>query len=136
MPEDDYIEFYLQNLRTGHHDTAFHALREAGPSIIPRLIETFRHEKSAPVRAELVAIIWNFKVPETVNFLGEALNDADPGVWKNALDGLVTMASPASLKVLEGAAVRANSKGSGGKDFLRWVNEASEQVRDLIEPKE
>jgi hypothetical protein len=52
-------------------------------------------------RALIVEAVWQHRQPTSVDFLAIALDDPHPDVWKQALDGLVTLASPESRKVLE-----------------------------------
>ena len=125
-----YVEFYLSKLRAGDFETAFHSLREAGRSVIPILIDEFRKERDASVRAELVAIIWNHRQPETVGFLAEALSDSDAKVWRSALDGLVALASPATLEVLKTALSRQLPSKKQTDQFHEWVKEAITQITD------
>jgi hypothetical protein len=127
-----YVEFYLEKLRHGEFEAAFHGLTEAGRSVIPRLIDAFRQERSPAVRAELVSIIWNHRRPEAAGFLGEALNDSDPNVWKNALNGLVTLASPAALQILQAASARELPNKKQTEEFRQWVSEAIDQVREAM----
>jgi HEAT repeat protein len=125
-----YVDFYLGKLRAGDFETAFHSLREAGRSVIPILIDEFRKEKDSVVRAELVAIIWNHRRPETLAFLGEALGDSNPKVWKSALDGLVTLASPTALEILKSALSRQLPSKKETKQFHEWIKEAITQVQE------
>jgi HEAT repeat protein len=107
---------------------AFHALGDIGSSAVPILIDAFRKETGPDIRAELVEIIWNHRRPEDVAFLGEALSDADPKVWKRALDGLVTIASPAALQILQTASIRELPDKKQQEEFRRWVDEAIAQL--------
>jgi hypothetical protein len=127
---NSYIGFYLQKLRAGDSEAAFRALTEVGHSVIPRLIDAFRSEDSASVRAELVTIIWNHRRPETAGFLGEALNDQSPEVWQNALDGLVTLRSSQALEILNGALTRQLPTKRQTEEFQAWVREAIGQIQE------
>jgi hypothetical protein len=127
----EYVEFYLDKLRRGKFEIAFHGLTEAGCSVIPHLIATFRREHSADIRAELVNIIWNHRQPETASFLAEALNDQDPKVWKCALDGLVTLASPAALQILQTASAQMLPNERQTEEFRKWLSEAITQIQEL-----
>src|SRR5260370_7738874 len=89
-----YIEFYLDKLRHGEFEVAFHGLTEASHSVVPRLVNEFRREGSPSIRAELLAIIWNRRRPDAAAFLGEALNDPDPNVWHNPLPTPGNQTSP------------------------------------------
>lgn len=127
-----YVEFYLEKLRSGEFEIAFHGLTEAGRCVIPDLIDAFRHERSPAIRAELVSIIWNLRQPETASFLAEALNDLDPKVWRSALDGLVTFASPAALQILQTASTQELPNERQTKEFRKWVSEAITQIQEAI----
>jgi len=127
-----YVEFYLEKLRHGEFEAAFHGLTEAGRSVIPRLIDAFHKERSPAIRAELVDIIWNHRRPEAMAFLGEALNDPDTKVWRSALDGLVAMASPAGLQILQATSTRELASKKQTEEFRQWVSEAIGQVREAM----
>ena len=126
---DSYVQFYLNQLKNGDFESAFHSLTEVGYCVVPKLIDAFRAEVSAPVRAELVRIIWNHRRPESAEFLGEALHDPKPEVWKAAIDGLVTLGTPSALEHLESALRREYQNKKASEVFRTWVTEAIEQVR-------
>jgi hypothetical protein len=84
-----YAAYYIKRLDGPDGDNAYHSLIEADDAIIPFLIEAFRNQQNPAIRSTLVEIIWHHKLPETVEFLSEALNDSAAEVWKSALDGLV-----------------------------------------------
>ncbi len=125
---DDSLEFYLRKLRDGQFDDAFHGLIEMDHSVLPKLIEAFKGEADANVRAELINIIWNHRQNETISFLGEALRDESPKVWRNALDGLVTLGSGEALRTLKDAMTRPFNNVEEGDEFRRWLVEAIDQV--------
>lgn len=114
----DYLHLYRQ----GDRDAAFFGLLEADHEVLPELIAAFRAEPDSRVRAFLVEVIWQYREPSVVPFLGEALRDSEAVVWRQALDGLVTFASPAALEVLRSASRSATDEFSG------WLDEAIEQV--------
>jgi hypothetical protein len=128
----DYVDFYLEKLKSGDFEVAFHALNDVGHSVIPMLIDAFRQESRSDIRAELVDIIWNHRRPESVGFLGEALGDPDPIVWKSALDGLVAISSLGALHILQTASTREFSEKKQEEEFRRWVNEAIMQVQEKV----
>jgi HEAT repeat protein len=126
-----FVEFYLEKLRRGEFEMAFHGLTEGGRPVIPHLIKAFRNERSPDIRAELVNIVWNHRQPETVNFLAEALNDLDQKVWKSALDGLVTIASSAALQILQTASNKEFPNERQTEEFRKWLNEAITQIQEV-----
>jgi len=126
MPETREMVFhYIQRLAGPDGEDAYHSLVEANDAIVPFLIEAFRAERSPAIRAELVEIVWQHRLPETVGFLAEALDDPAPEVWKSALDGLVTLAGQAAISIL----VSAKQRTQGGEK-ADWIDEALEQIRE------
>ena len=113
----------------GDEDHALHGLIELPNEALPDLIEHFRAESLAPVRALLIKAIWEHREPATIPFLAEALQDRDEEVWQEALDGLVALASREGLGVLEGAKASRSNRTEDDKRFHRWLEEAIEQVR-------
>ena len=108
---------------------AYHRLIEADDAIVPILIKAYRTEADPAVRATLVEIIWQHRVPETISFLSEALDDNHPEVWKSALDGFVTLGSPAAIQVLESVRQRIWAGSQAKSDRIAWIDEAIEQIR-------
>jgi hypothetical protein len=53
-------------------------------------------------------------------------------VWKQALDGLVTLASPQALEVLKAAKTRQFSQQKDTEEFHRWLDEAIEQAESEV----
>jgi HEAT repeat protein len=115
--------FYLDCFRKGDRDAAFFGLLELGIEIHHHLMNLFRIEPETNVRTFLVQVIWQSRQPSVIPFLAEALRDNEPTVWKQALDGLVSLASPEVLKVLVTALERASTA-----DFRHWLEEAISQV--------
>ncbi|MBI4614947.1 MAG: HEAT repeat domain-containing protein [Planctomycetes bacterium] len=126
---DDDVEHYLRELHSGDEDEAFHRLIEAGPRILPRLEAEFDRETDPATRAALIEVIWQLRVPECLPVLGKALRDAAPPVWKQALDGLVTLACPEAIAILDEALAATEARGPEAREFLEWVAEALEQAR-------
>jgi hypothetical protein len=125
---DAEADFYMKRLKDRQFEDAFHGLVEADHCIIPKLIEAFRNEAIPDIRAELVKIIWNHRQTTTMQFLVEALYDKSPKVWKNALDGLVTLATPETLQPLKASLTRQFATKSEADDFRKWVEEAIQQI--------
>jgi hypothetical protein len=119
---------HLQQFRKGDREKAFFGLLEMDHRILPELMAAFPSERDSQVRAFLVEVIWQHRQPSAVSFLGEAVHDSAPEVWKQAIDGLVTLASPAALAVLRAAKTkRPNSDG-----FHHWIDEAIDQAESEI----
>lgn len=122
-----FAAHYIERLRAG--EDAFFPLIEAEDAVVPVLIEAFRSEQDAGVRADLVEIIGQHRLPETVEFLAEALADSVPSVWKEALDGLVALGGTAAIEALESARDRILSHGQKGTVQIDWIDEAIQQIR-------
>jgi len=124
----------LELAKAGHREAAFHGLFELGEAAIPRLAEAYRAESDPAVRSLLVEVVWQLRSHSSIDFLGEALQDPNPEVWQEALDGLVTLASPAALRILESTRDRrAASQEEDGGDFREWIEGAIEDVRGRID---
>jgi len=108
-------------------ENAYHRLIEADDAIIPLLVDAFRREQDPAIRAQLVEVIWQHRLLQTVDFLAEALDDADPGVWKSALDGLVALGGPRARGVLKAARQHADP------ERVVWIDEAIEQIEGSAE---
>ena len=90
----------VEKFRNGDEESAFFNLLEMPGDVLPDLIAAFRNERLPKTRAFLVKAAWERRDPTAVPFLGEALNGAREKVWQEALDGLVTFASPEALEIL------------------------------------
>ena len=123
------IKEYLDSYRSGKFSTAFFGLLEQDKAILPHLIDAYKAESKADIRCFLVEVIWQHRDPSVVPFLGEVLGDDAPKVWKQALDGLVALASPLARQVLCDAQARLQHR----KDMRTWLQEALEQVDEELE---
>lgn len=119
---------HLQQFQKGDRVPAFFGLVEMDHRILPELMEAFRSQRDSQVRAFLVEVIWQHRQSSVVSFLDEALQDSAPEVWKQAVDGLVTLASPEALEVLRAA--KSRRLDSGG--FYQWIDEAIDQTESQI----
>ncbi len=104
-------------------EDAFHTLIEAPRSILPLLMLAYHQQAPSSVRATIVEIVWQFRDPSTLSFLAEALRTDDGNVWKQALDGIVTLGGPNAVHVLTDQADRER-KERGVTQKLEWIQEA------------
>jgi hypothetical protein len=82
------------------------------PAEALRLVaEAFHRETSGLRRQSLVHALWQFRDAAALPTLAAALQDPDDRVWKEALDGIVTVAGPAGMRVLEEARDRLSEDG-------------------------
>ncbi len=88
---------------------------------LPELMGAFRAELDVQVRSFIVEVVWQHRQQSTTPFLGEALRDSEPVVWREALDGLVSLASPAALEVLRSARTRQFPNPRDTDEFRRWL---------------
>ncbi len=129
------VKEIVERFRSGDEESAFFTLIELPGDVLPTLIEIFRAEPAAEVRAFLVKAAWERREEAAIPFLGEILNEPDEEVWQQALDGLVAFASPQSLGILQSARARACSDASNDKRLRLWLDEAIQQVEFELRAK-
>ncbi len=112
----------------GGSEDAFHSLLEHPDEIEPILESAFATESSPRERAAIVEVMWQRRNPASVHALERALGDSDEVVWKEALNGLVTLASEESLKALRSAESRVAGLERTPALNLQWLKEAIDQV--------
>jgi hypothetical protein len=123
------IQTYLEDVRKGKdRQNAFCALTTMSHDVLPGLIEAFKKEQDKQVRAFLVETIWQHRQQSVIPFLAEALHDPEPDVWKEALDGLVTLASTQAVEALRSAKQRQFKHDKDAQEFREWIDEAIEQA--------
>jgi hypothetical protein len=127
---NEALDFYLANLQDGGDEAMFFNLKDLGRSALPRLMDEAQKPENRPNRAFLVHVIWQMRDPSSVDFLGACLADPDANVWKEALDGLVTIGGPAATSwiVRTRGELRQGTVASDMKD--EWLVEALDQMRD------
>lgn len=127
------IDSLIRRFRDGDEDAALRGLIGLPDDALPQLIDCFRSEALAPIRALLVKALWERRNPSILPFLGEALRDPDEEVWQEALDGLVALASVESLEALQTAKISALKPPGDNRRFQLWIDEAIEQVKFEIQ---
>lgn len=125
---EEFVAYYLD--RIADDENAWFALVEAPDEIVPLLVTAFRSESDALIRSTILKIVWQRRDPTKTSVLGEGLQDASPLVWKEALDGLVTIGGPESLSAIEAAYSRHFDCEKDGRQFREFLDEALEQLRD------
>ena len=121
-----FVQHFLNELRHGNRDNAFHSLIEGDPAIVPLLMTEFSREPDAALRDTLLRIVAEFRRSDTIPFFAERLFD---GHWKTALDFLVAQASPEALSALEHAYTRKFESERETEDFRAWLDEAISQTQ-------
>lgn len=122
------IAYYLEMFRSGDADNAFHGLLELDRDILPELMAVFPSTQDIRLREMLVAVIWGYREQSVIPFLREALFDTEPRIWREALNGLVSLASPAALDALCEARRRRFLTQRETEEFGGWVEEAISQA--------
>lgn len=116
---EEQFEYYLEHITEGG---AFFRLAEASDEILPRLENAFACEPCPDRRRAITEIIWQHRTPASVPFPARALNDPAETVWKEALDGLVTIGGTVVLDAMRETLKEADSVKRD------WINEAIEQM--------
>jgi len=129
------VEHYLREWDSSGWASAYHRLIELGPQVLPELEKKVGASRDRRFRAALVELAGQLHSEDALPLFATALRDPSPGVWKAALDGLVALASPASLLVLEEAAQREPPGDVDLPEWEAWVREALQQARAGFEAR-
>ena len=121
------VWYYIEEARSGRVEDAFHGLRELHHDAIPALQSAYLGEDDPIVRALLVEAIWQHRQHSTIDFLADALRDPAPIVWKQALDGLVTLTSLESIQALQ-----LEQAWEVDLERRAWIEEAIDQVTEAV----
>lgn len=95
---------------------------------LPWVVEAYRCESDGPRRERLIHCLWQFRDIAALPTLSAALRDPDERVWKEALDGIVTVGGDATLRLLEEAHA-TGPRDERAKTRDRWIDEAITQIR-------
>ena len=121
------VDYYVEKARAGSLEEAFHGLRELSPDAISAMQSAYLDEDAPIVRALLVEAIWQHRQHSAIDFLAAALQDPAPVVWRQALDGLVALASPASIQSL-----RTAGRREADAERRVWIEEAVDQAAETV----
>jgi hypothetical protein len=95
------VEYELSEFQAGRSDDAFHSLIDAGPDIIPELINLYEDSEDIGIRVFLIEVISEFRLPVSLNFLRHSLRQENPKIWKRALNGLAMVESVEAYEALD-----------------------------------
>ena len=123
------VEHYLREWGSSGWENAYHAVVELGPQALPELEQALWKTRDSAFRAALVEMARQIHSEDALPLFGIALRDPSPGVWKAALDGLVSLASSASLHLLQQAAESKPPGRTGVEEWRAWLTEALQQVQ-------
>lgn len=129
------VQHYLREWDSSGWGGAFHSLVELGPQVLPELENRLTASRNPRFRAALVELARHLHAEEALSLFDSALRDPSPEVWKAALDGLVDLASPRSLLLLQEAAEREPPGSTASSDWQGWIGEALQQVRAAFEAR-
>jgi len=124
-PEDQAAQD-LAPLHGTDRENAYHRLIELGSEIISMVTTCFETERDPAIRSTLVNIAWRADSSRAFPLLQQALNDTEPSVWKEALDGLIAVGGSSALDVLRQARARAKAEKA------EWLDEAIEQIPEAM----
>jgi HEAT repeat protein len=123
------VDHYLLEWDSSAWAGAYHRLIELGPQVLPEIIRRYAESRDAAFRVALVELAGQMRSADALPLFESALEDESPAVWKAALDGLVTLASPASILVLGQALARTPPGRTTEAEWREWVQEALQQAR-------
>lgn len=129
MTSDQIVDEYVPKLGGREFADAKCVLIQAGDAVVPLLITRFRQAKRAELRREVIEVLYELAPharPELLSFLLELVTDADPYVWRRALDGLVSANEKSVIPALEAHAVSADDERAS------WIREAAGQIADGV----
>ncbi len=129
------VEHYLLEWDSAGWANAYHSLIELGPQILPELTRRFAQSRDVRFRAALVGLARHVRSADALPLFDSALGDDSPEVWKEALDGLVALASPASMLLIEQAMGRTPPGRTSAADWTSWLREALQQARAEYEAR-
>ena len=127
---EEQVSQYLAALHGTDRENAYHRLIELGPEVIPLVTTRFQSERDPSVRSTLVNIAWRANLSGALPLLKDALDDSEPGVWKEALDGLSAVGGSSALVVLRQARAPAEAEKA------EWLDEAIEQITETSETEQ
>ena len=94
------VECYLNELTGSDWEDAWHSLVEMGPGALPYVIQSFELACDRSVALKLILVVNEYRTPAALPFLANLLLNADPDIWKTALDGIVTIGGSAAFLVV------------------------------------
>jgi len=122
-----YVSEHLERFRKADRDGAFCGLIDRDLGLVPHLVRAYSSERNPEVKAFIVEVLWQQRDAAAIPTLGQALFEPDSRVWKEALSGLVALASAESLGALRAARARRFKSQAATDEFSRWLEEAIEQ---------
>jgi HEAT repeat protein len=119
-------------VRNGDEESAVGDLIGLAGEASPALIDAFRAEPDAGIRAVIVRVVWERREESAIALLQEALSDPTEEVWQEALNGSIALASPQILELLTAARTREWADQLCRKRFLLYIDEAILYLQGLL----
>jgi HEAT repeat protein len=94
----------------------------------------YRSELDPDRRWAAIHCLWQYRDHAALPALSAALRDADERVWKEALDGLVTLGGPSAARALQEASLFLAQNARGARIQRAWIDEAIQQIRESADP--
>jgi hypothetical protein len=124
---EDRVAELVGQLHGRSRASALCNLTGLGTAAIPLVEAAYGREANATRRATLVQALSQFRDTAVLPALSAGLRDLDDRVWKEALDGIVTVGGSLALPVLR-TAREAVGTFKDAAERRRWIDEAVEQV--------
>jgi hypothetical protein len=126
------VQKCLRAYKAGNRDGALQGLLGLDHKVLPALITAFKQEKNVEAKAFLVNAIWQHRQQSVIPFLAEASCDPEALVWRQALDGLVALASRSALAAMRAARERDFSSPQQAEEFRHRLEEAIAQAEAAV----
>jgi hypothetical protein len=103
---------------------------DLGAAALVHFMDAVKEVRDPRRRSRLIRVVWQFRDRSALPILAHALQDTDDQVWKDALDGIVTLGGDQALQLLYDA-----QRALRGVDEpvaltkMSWITEAIEQVQ-------
>jgi HEAT repeat protein len=102
-----------------------------GSSALPYFIAAFNAESILEYRVFLLCVIWQFRDADALPTLAAALKDSCPEIWKEALDGFVTIGGDYARQILLTARQKLEEQPAE-REKCEWIDEAIQQVSERL----
>ena len=117
----------IDELLSGKSENAFFNLLELGPEAIPFIHAAYLGSADAESKVRLLRVAAETHAEQAIDLMKIALDDADPSVWKEALNGCV-MIGGLNAKNALCESLKSEAHGNMSDPFKEWAIEAIEQM--------
>src|SRR5688572_25450542 len=113
----------LLELNGSRREDALCALM-AMPGSLPLVAGAYGRELDPDRRWAAIHCLWQYRDHAALPALSAALRDPDDRVWKEALDGLVTLGGPSAARALQEASTLLAESTRDARAKRAWIDEA------------